>query len=609
MGRGRPPKPGTGEERAAARRERVRNNVRALRERRRKETATLKAVSADHSRVRWLSDSTLLKSSPNNIDGSITDVDAVESSEVSSAQELDAAAGSLPLANRFAYPKILLPFSIDTKASYAFALLATMRQSFLPDSIHLPPAIGNANVRPWESKQYLWTPCAYWVTSAFKRASVQEVSVLKTCLLAIGVLLKSLEFQDTSLKVLALEMYRRALQGIRKSLEPLLKNNLQRPKDAVSLYLSCHAAAMFELMLSSDFSATMRHLRGVSQLVCHLGDGSDQEGQSIAWLLLQDYRFAEMGLCMKYRYTSFSSLKRQQFESNNLGQARCLNRPTTEHGHGSHNLLVKISDLADDISAIMVQLDSIRPLMHKPNIPDKIQRLLRDLNLIWDRFEGLHDCLITVYGTFLFRDISAEGPESGSMRFKTFDIGAAWCYNLMTQLHCLETSIDAVQLFLQLGKRSDSATLSPERLGTEEADEVNLGFADGPITLEKLHDLRRIQRAVCTQLTQCLHYFLQTDKGIIGQALAIFPLDAVVIMLAAERSRLFSDLSEAESAGQSNEMVYGIRQDMAKIVDAESFCRKMQDRARAFGLPSFAEIGGNFVESLHNDPILVGSVI
>lgn len=596
MGRGRPPKPGTVEEKAAARRERVRNNVRALRERRKKEAAIVGQLTGTKSLVvEWFDDEDSTTQTEVDTPNSSTGVAGSRKSSDTSDFSLSSTTGhggALYLVSRRNTAKTMFPSTIDTQSPYAAALLATVRGQFLPDSIYLPPAIGNTKGKPWESDQFLWTPCAFWVTSAFAKASCHETSLLKTSLLAIGMLLKGLEFQDSSLKIASLEMYRRSLQGIRKSLEPLTEPNPKKPKDAVALYLSCHAAAMFELIQNSDLSATMYHLRGVSHLICHLGDGGDEDHQSMAWLLLQDYRFAEMALCLKYRYTSFSSIKRRQFENANFGRFQLSKRSSAAHGRTSHNMLVTITDMADDICAIMVQLDCLRTQLSRPDAPIKIRRLLERLDLISIGFKYLHEQLVLRFGTnFLYKDTYGDGPAPGSVKFGTFDIGAAWCYYLMVQIYCFETSIDATALLLRICNDLNSMPSPPESKHSGQSDETNVESVDEFVSLDRLHELRKLHRSTCIQLSQCLQYFLQIDKGITGQGLAIFPLDAAIAMLEVEIERLQTDLRNAQEAAKDILYISRIRKDLAGVNDAREFCSKMQERAKQFGLPSFHSAG------------------
>ena len=548
--RGRPPKPGTTEEKAAARRERVRNNVRALRERRKKEAQE----QAD-------SNGTLV------IRRESTDETDETASFSGSRKESIAAQTGLPekksktlsLVNSRNNVSLPLPFSIDSKSPYAIALMATVRVQFLPDSIYLPPTVDGVTLKPWESDQPLWTPCAFWVTSAFTKASGQESSLLKTSLLAIGTLLKSLEFNDPELRAASSELYRRCLQGIRKALEPLLSGSNERPKDTVALYLACHAAAMYELCQSSDLKTAMYHLRGVSHLICHLGDDRDVDAQSVAWLLLQDYRMAEMGLCMKFRYCSYSSLKKRQFQNQSAEQKRSLSR--SMHSDSS-NVLVAITDIADGICEVMVDFDAIKHDPVDSSFLEQCRRMVEKLDSLETRFKPLFDFLAYKFGpAFISIDTESDGPGSASLKFKTFDIGAAFCYGIMTELHCLETQIEIAQAVL------------------------NTNMEDDTFSRSKIASTRQEHRGLCLRLTQCLHYFLQTDKGITGGALSIFPLDAASVMLENEYNRLQIDLGSADKAHTSVEEYSAIKRDIVVISEAQKFCVKMQDRAKAFGLP------------------------
>lgn len=604
MGRGRPPKPGTAEEKAAARRERVRNNVRALRERRKQE-ATLAAAAAGAAAASASADPSNNTSIPdvigNDSAGSSSrhESPGVQHDEDKTSQEpLDSTLvlpnisgrGIFLSSNQSYMEKSIIPSSIDTKSPYSFALLATVREMFLPDSVHLPRDALSTGVRSWDSTQFLWTPCAVWITSAFAQASNHDSSLLKTSLLSIGMLIKSVEYQDRSLRVTSLEMYRRCLQGIRKNLEPIIEGRPEKPKDSVALYLSCHAAAMFELVQNADMSATMRHLRGVSQLICHLGDSCDERGQSMAWLLLQDYRFAEMGLCMKFRYASYSSIARRRFEIVNIDKQQPKEHPTPAQGRGSHNMLVALTDIADDISAVMVKLDSLKIDMTALDTSVNLRRLLQRLDHTWQSFPYLHSQLIKRYGkSFILQGEEDDSLIDGSYRFMNFDIGVAWCYNLMTQLYCLETSIEATTLLVKAEEGTQTDVSTPESKNSSISDETSAESVDEFASLDRLQELRRLHRAICVQLTQCLLYFLQTDKGITGQALAIYPLDTALNMLTVELERLRLDLKHAHLARKGKEEIAMISKDLATVGNAKDFVAKMQDRAKQLGLPSFFE--------------------
>lgn len=603
MGRGRPPNPGTVEEKAAARRERVRNNVRALRQRRKIEAAL--ADSSSGSDQHEDQSSTYKDGDTPSDDEASNEQDTVRATSRKSSNT--SASSVMLLMRRQDDSKTRMLSAVNSGKLYSMAFIGTMRANFLPDAVYLPPATDNTQNQPWESDQFLWTPCAFWVTRAFAKASTQDTGLLKTAVLAIGMVMKSLEFQDQSLRVAALEMYARCIQGIRKSLEPLIADRSKRPQDSVAFYLSCHAAAMFELILNSDLSATMHHLRGVSQLICHLGDGRDRDGQSIAWLLLQDYRFAELGLCLKYRYISFSSVKHRQFENS----SRLTRHQELNPHHNSHNLLVKITDIADEITAVMVQLDIVRPRLHMPESITKVRECLSTLTGIWEGYSALYASVIQFCGpSFIFRDTETPGPADGSVKFKTYDIGAAWCYNLMTQVYCLETSIDATTLLLEFDCFTSShASPADSRVSggsNESYEEVPPG---GVATLKKLRELRKLHRAVCIKLTQCIQYFLQTDKGVTGQALAIFPLDAAINMLECENVRLQGDLSNSVGNASSSSDFDDLQTDIANVKEAKIFCKQLQERAKAFGLPAFHEAGNEYVSSLHQDQVVFAASV
>lgn len=181
MGRGRPPKPGTAEEKATARRERVRNNVRALRERRKQAASNGPSFTGGRSfRLERTQDDYAHISSEQKRKNSHSDDETSHKGAIKLEESTHGSTrtGPLYLVNQRTVARTMVPPNIDTKHQYASAMLATVRTGFLPDAVYLPPDAKSATVRPWESEQLLWTPCAFWVTSAFTRASNQDNSVL-----------------------------------------------------------------------------------------------------------------------------------------------------------------------------------------------------------------------------------------------------------------------------------------------------------------------------------------------------------------------------------------------------------------------------------------------
>lgn len=239
--------------------------------------------------------------------------------------------------------------------------------------------------------------------------------------------------------------------------------------------------------------------------------------------------------------------------------------------------------MADDISAVMVQLDNIRPHLQQTDAFVKLRRTLEELGAVWTGYQHLHDEFKARYGSaFVYKDTSSDDPALGALKFKTFDIGAAWCYKLMTQIYCVETKIDATTMALEI--RSD--VKFEQSASSPESDELAVDSVDDIVSYEALQELRHLHRSICIQLTQCLQYFIQTDKGVTGQTLALFPLDAAVTMLDRELHRLQVDLKETESSPGTQVEMSMIEANIEHLIDTRAVCQQMQHRAEAFGLPT-----------------------
>lgn len=585
MPRGRPPKPGTAEEKAAARRERVRQNVRALRERRKQKSIVVEPPPNTPPSLVWMSQSSRETSEVNDVssDDSNT-VDEVETFQSSPQASGQLAVLPLPGA-KLQVERARIPWAPDSTEPYAASLLATFRKQFLPDASHLPEIFDPTQGNPCEKLDFLWTPCAFWVTNAFNLASNHGAETLRTGLLAVATTLKAYECGDDRLRIASFDLYRKSLQGIRKTLEVVRSHP---PKDKTTLYLACHAAAMFELMQNSSLRATLHHVQGIGQLIEFLGDNRTQSSSSVPFLLLQDYRMLEMNFCLKYRYESTLS-KRKRQQNPRLSSAVHRDPLLLGPSASNHSMLIAITDTADEICSVMVELDQLKQLDLKSIDETCLEKLVNKLSLILTAFDMWTIQLEARHLPTLVSE-PESGPEGKSFRFTNFEVGAAWVFSFTVKAFGAETSIEATAL---LGAVESCQTRSSDSDGVTtlgDQDFATLPSAQRSPRTRRLQYLRSQLRRVLDQLVQSLSYFFQTDKGMVGQALGVFPLDTATSLLTKEWQRLEDDLVEAQmdTAGIRNELWYGeVQANLERVNEALLFCQQMQKRAQDFGLPTF----------------------
>ena len=307
MPRGRKPGPGTVEERAAARRERVRINVQAFRKRKndlvngkQQDTRTTLRFIEDtrwQCQLRRLSPSSDSRTSTDeNSDNSKDDSSSYETSDTSTIPSLDRAVASYrrPAVTLFSHPK--------DSITYTNQLYTLLPDRFMPERVVLPTSDSDLD--------HVRTPCSLWITTACKLAHEQSNSALKDVVMAVSLALVSMEQPREDLRVASQRLYSRSLAKTRGGLDRVMTEHANLTSTELqALFLSCHASAIYEMLVNGSAVDTKRHVNGIGLLI-------EQQRQHpefpalIGEALLEEYRMLEI---------NFSLLHRQLSVSNRLG--------------------------------------------------------------------------------------------------------------------------------------------------------------------------------------------------------------------------------------------------------------------------------------------------
>jgi hypothetical protein len=608
--RGRPPQPGTAEEKAAVRREKVRLYVKAHRERK-KNAASLPLSSETSFSEPNLSSSPDSVTRSNSIDSEFGESCKVKSDpydapvkektendddEVVPDGQLIRVSGNTTTTAQRKSISLIMPRG---GKEFAMALMGTFRTQFLPDTVRVP---GRQDLG-----SELVTPCSAWITNAYGIALRQDSGALKSGILAVGLALTSMQYQDERLRMASLDVYRKTLRQVRTDLKPL---ETGRATNYLVPYLSCLAAAMFEMVHDGFSENIMQHVKGAISLM-ELLPRDKSINHLLSDLLLEDLCMWEIVFALKYRYPS--PLRDRRKRKGNRGYKVDGNGDSASQ---NATVLGDLLDGADEIPAVMFRVDQLRlepfsSLKHREIDQElsKLARILSDLDAWALRFqERFSPIYIQDEGATDFK-----GKERSSVRFVSYEVAAAWVYYLTFTLCGLETNIEALTEIIHDHHRLSSALLEandmslshritlqtmPERRPRSEYDDFTRAthnraeatyteFSEIGLLYKNLDDLRIKLRWDTLQLIEAMCIFLPIPKGIIGQSLVLFPLDRCKAILKKELARLQLDqkLMKGSASQDDEEILLNIEQ----LSQAMTVYDSLEQTLAQTGMPTMPE--------------------
>lgn len=602
--RGRPPQPGTAEEKAALRREKVRLYVKAHRER--KKTATgLSSASEERSEPRSSSSpsSSIIKDRVERNHES-EDAFSVKSarSESGSEEEIDRRDGNLSPAHRFARTPTGARSPNSTLAvmrpqggkEFAVALMGAFRGQFLPPSVCVPAR--------QEFGSELVTPCSVWITNAYGIALKQDSGALKSTILAVGLALTGAQYQDDRLKLASLDVYRKALRQVRTDLKPL---EAGQTTNYLIPYLTCLAAAMYE-MVHDGFSANIvKHVTGAISLM-ELLPRDTNISHLLSDLLLEDLCMWEIVFALKNRYPSrLRSLR--QHKGNRAYRVAGESQTTSCNA----TILGDLLDAADEIPTIMARMDQLRAEPHSDLKYREYEAEMRKLSRIIISLDEWAVRFHLRFGPIYVQvDSTTNGsdPSTQSFRFVSYEVAASWVYCLTFLVCVVEANIEALTEVLRLhGSRQSpsaafDATMGPQRVidivsqvqqptgyemwheRTGIVPQIQPGLhSNHDFLRNKMNDLRSKLRTNLTQLIEAMCIFIPQPKGIIGQSLVLFPLNRCKFMLKKEQVMLQEDLDNMKVNGIEDNSE--ILQNMERMSHAMTVYETLEQNLAQTGMP------------------------
>ncbi|OAL25809.1 hypothetical protein AYO20_10364 [Fonsecaea nubica] len=543
MGRGRPPSQRTEDEKLAIRREKVRLNVQAHRERQ-KLKKKLEALNApcQPPKLRWVQE-TKWQSKRTTDSG---DQKQVSKPEAPRCDKHPALEGSLSI-----------PPSPEKQ--YTLGLLALFRSRLLPERVTLRCS--------GPSEQRLTTPCAPWVVRGYELATINDNPLLTGMLRALGLALLAGEHQREDIQHVAQRIYQTTLPGVSRQLGLLMDDYRHRSNDYPALMLSCHAAAMFELSASGSLHAISRHVRGLGCLLVHHFLVSKSMPEEM-FDLLEEYRLFEIVFCLINRQQSVLT-------GTTLGREATYHN-SSDFGNCHISSFSRLVDLTGNIPPIMVYVDNLKS---RTGLGEReLDRLHGFLKTLFDTTNEFQ----TWSEDFLANDARSVAETAayisgdGDLTFPNLEVVVAWAYYLSFKIHTLDTYISVIEHVTLIQQSLTNIEFAVDSPDTHDAQSCNMSEKIGLLRSELVDSTKLLLRS--------LPYFSESSLGYIGRSLVAFPLETAKRALTQEFER-----RSGLTLPASDIVLLNLSDNWAEdIIDGLAVCKQIATNAIASGCALFS---------------------
>ncbi|OCT53342.1 hypothetical protein CLCR_10005 [Cladophialophora carrionii] len=547
MARGRPRAGSLDDKKLADRREQVRLNVRAHRQRQ-KEKKRLEALNQPYEpKFRWVQETKWQSSGTKD-----------------SSTRVKQARLRKPRRKPSPGSECSLLWGPSPEKQYTLSLLGMFRTRYLPERVTLPGA--------GVSEEQLITPCAIWVVEAYQMAVVRENPVVTGMLRALGLSILATELRREDIRAVSLNTYHKTLPFICRQLTSITSGGSLDPDDYLALILSGHAAAIFEVNVSGCMSRIFDQVRGLGSVYVHqlLQSGSMPKD----WrYLMEEYRLFEIIFCLIYRRPSVltgTGLCRSARQRNDVSHRRNASDP----GNSQFGELVF---LARHIPPIMNHID-------ESMVGDALRnRAAEQLHATMETVSFVLEELRKWCTEFLARDGRAFAESEayvcgcGDFDFPDFQVASAWIFWLSFKIHALESYLSVVDIIQSSRQNHEISDLCGHRSNTSSTRVSQ--FCKGMLGARS-ELLEAVQL-----LIRSLPYLLQANVGYVGRSFVAFPLETARVALLHELQRESSVPSPADVLSPSisaGEPTQGILQGLAS-------CARTMENAKAMKCALFSD--------------------
>ncbi|KAJ9608114.1 hypothetical protein H2200_007102 [Cladophialophora chaetospira] len=544
MARGRPSDNLLEDEKLALRREKVRLNVQAHRQRQ-KEKKRLEALDQQpQPSLRWISE---------NERQGLHSTCSRDQPKQSRPQQSSSA--STPRQS------CSLLYGPNPEKQYTLSLLGMLRTRYLPERVTLPHAA---------TDERLYTPCALWIVKGCDLAAAEENSVVKRMYRAFGLAILGTEHQRDDIQAASLHTYHQTLASISRQLSAITKGGSLRIHEYLALFISCHAAAIFQLSVNGSMARMFEYVRGIgSVLVHHLlqPDSVSRDWQALA----DEYRLLEIVFCLIYRKPSILA-------GTSLFRRGSTNAPAVQSHDLKHSKSSQLDELvfiARHIPPIMCYLDDVKACKpSRDQVPEEMHSARDCLSYVMTELERWSVSFLDRHA----RAVVQSDPYilgHGDLDFPGLEVASTWTFWLSFKVHALESYISILQI-PESSQHDNSERYACENNSSDaRTDSYNKGIKDAREDL-----LETIQL-----LIRSMPYLLEADIGYIGRSFVAFPLETIRVALLHELER-----SPRVSPGAVEPSVPPPADGrMPSIMAALTSCSQIAKRAKAMSCALFSD--------------------
>lgn len=434
----------------------------------------------------------------------------------------------------------------DPEIQYTYALLDQFLSRFLPCGWDKVPSTCR--------QERLAAPCASWLLRAFHLAFYKEQAAIKDMMRTISLGLLAMENRRGDLWRKSLLSYRSSLTEVRRHIVHVGRAKID-PLDLLALILSCHVAAMYELAVNSSLVDMIHHIDGIAALILHAVSDTSYLCEVLSQLI-EEFRIMELCFCFTMRRTSVLVGAQDR---------AAQGASPTGPGNGISRMGMLIG-IADQICVAMVKLDGMKPLVATDPTAVAMLDIIQNLHKILDDLEVWKHGFLNYYGSAILH--LEDTSSSESLEFLSLTVASTWCYSLAYKLYALDTLMSAVHALSQVRENG-----------------LSLAWSSSIFDQSTLAQVQANTLATGRLLLRSLPWFYQKEIGITGRTLSILPLASVW--------RAFSNEVWHDSAAPIASSKNG---ESAKTGFApELLSREMAAyeqlalNAKAFGLPIFSE--------------------
>lgn len=471
MARGRPRLGGTDEERAEARRARVRLHVQAYRQRQKEKhlqhtlpgrEEPLEIVLEDPGR-KLCSQS---KSAPQTVNAGICSHRIVLGRKMFDSL----------LKQAF---KPCMQFELDQGPAYRGPFLDALIARYLPDPSISTGIEGKLDMIRYGSGATPIT-CSTWLLSACESSTTNGADVLSEALLSMALGMVGAELNDVNLLRSAMRAYQRALVRVQNGLSVILSGSDKPDASQDFLPLSCMACTFTELLVNRSIESATRHLNGIGLLIEKCGVTSLQSPNMRA--MFYEHRAVYIALCFLDRRSCFYSQKEWM---------DVALRDSDRHATSYYQTLLDIAYL---VPILMEKYDSAG-LASADHLYQMLERL-RYFHHLMDQWKRNFEVTVGVPLVFV-KDSVSNDPFSNEIHFAAMGVATSMLYYYAFKIYLNQMVIDIAQdLALHGEPTSDMVSESKDQA---------LEYA----------------RRICRSLPYCF----DMKKGVLGKLVSMFPFD------------------------------------------------------------------------------------